>query len=107
MLDAQIVISVKDILFTLLFVIAAIGVSYLIFCLREMYIAIKNINQIYADNKDSINKLIINSADVVEKSNLIMDGISTDLVKISDGISEFSPIINLIITFIKSFILKK
>ena len=59
LLNTQITFTIGDLIY-LLFSVLGIGVLvYLIFFLKELYIALKNLNVIYIENKDNINTIIL------------------------------------------------
>lgn len=80
---------------------------YLIFFLKELYIALKNLNVIYIENKDNINTIITEATEITKKSNNVLEVFSNDIEKVSVSIAEFIPKINAAISVLKMFFGKK
>lgn len=80
---------------------------YLIFFLKELYIALKNLNVIYIENKDNINTIITEATEITKKSNNVLEVFSNDVEKVSVSIAEFIPKINAAISVLKMFFGKK
>lgn len=80
---------------------------YLIFFLKELYIALKNLNVIYIENKDNINTIITEATEITKKSNNALEVFSNDIEKVSVSIAEFIPKINAAISVLKMFFGKK
>lgn len=76
---------------------------YLIFFLKELYIALKNLNVIYIENKDNINTIITEATEITKKSNNALEVFSNDIEKVSVSIAEFIPKINAAISVLKMF----
>lgn len=79
---------------------------YLIFFLKELYIALKNLNVIYIENKDNINTIITEATEITKKSNNVLEVFSNDIDKVSVSIAEFISKINTAISVLKMFFRK-
>lgn len=107
LLNTQITFTIGDLIY-LLFSVLGIGVLvYLIFFLKELYIALKNLNVIYIENKDNINTIITEATEITKKSNNVLEVFSNDVEKVSVSIAEFIPKINAAISVLKMFFGKK
>ena len=107
LLNTQITFTIGDLIY-LLFSVLGIGVLvYLIFFLKELYIALKNLNVIYIENKDNINTIITEATEITKKSNNALEVFSNDIEKVSVSIAEFIPKINAAISVLKMFFGKK
>ena len=107
LLNTQITFTIGDLIY-LLFSVLGIGVLvYLIFFLKELYIALKNLNVIYIENKDNINTIITEATEITKKSNNVLEVFSNDIEKVSVSIAEFIPKINAAISVLKMFFGKK
>lgn len=103
LLNTQITFTIGDLIY-LLFSVLGIGVLvYLIFFLKELYIALKNLNVIYIENKDNINTIITEATEITKKSNNALEVFSNDIEKVSVSIAEFIPKINAAISVLKMF----
>lgn len=87
MLDLPIIFTLKDLFYLIFYFLIAGVLYYLIRIFREIYLSIKKINTFCDENNEDISKIIKESSDILEKTNIIVTSVDEKTKDVKEKIS--------------------